>query len=160
MYCTSVYFAKGSLKFTRQHVMNTIWDKRGVKLKGTMPDMIRYFFILSLNRSTWMRARDKSLLLIVSSFVNCFLPSLNGGISRVAPFSARRSCMVKPRSARTTSPGSILSKNPDFLVQTLKLHRVPHRLKLCLWNEICIDCTCFLLVSSHLMTHRKFQYSQ
>ena len=44
--CTSVYFAKGSLKFTRQHVMNTIWDKRGVKLKGTMPDMIRYFFIL------------------------------------------------------------------------------------------------------------------
>ena len=26
--------------------MNTIWDKRGVKLKGTMPDMIRYFFIL------------------------------------------------------------------------------------------------------------------
>jgi len=94
----SVYFAKGSLKFTRQHVMNTIWDIRGVKLKGTMPDMIRYFFILSLNRSTWMRARDKSLLLIVSSFVNCFLPSLNGGISRVAPFSARRSCMVKPRS--------------------------------------------------------------
>ena len=46
VYCTSVYFAKGSLKFTRQHVMNTIWDKRGVKLKGTMPDMIRYFFIL------------------------------------------------------------------------------------------------------------------
>ena len=111
-----VYFAKGSWKFTRQQVMNTIWDKRGVKLKGTMPDMIRYFLILSLNRSTWMRARDKSLLLIHSSFVNCFLPSLNGGISRVAPFSARRSCMVKPRSARTTSPGSILSKNPDFLV--------------------------------------------
>ena len=61
-----VYFAKGSWKFTRQQVMNTIWDKRGVKLKGTMPDMIRYFLILSLNRSTWMRARDKSLLLIHS----------------------------------------------------------------------------------------------
>ena len=41
----AVYFVKGSWKFTRQHVMNTIWDRSGVKLEGTMPDRILNFFI-------------------------------------------------------------------------------------------------------------------
>ena len=108
----AVYFVIGSWKFTRQHVMNTIWDRSGVKLKGTMPDRILNFFIRWLNRSTWMRARDNSLLFMTSSFVNAFLPPLNGGISRVAPFSARRSHIVKPRSAwEDKSAAKIYPKN-------------------------------------------------
>ena len=97
-------------------IIKTIWDNRGVKLEGTLPESIQYFLILSLNRSMWIREWAMSLVFVTCSSVNSFLPFKNGGISRVAPFSAQRSCMVKPQSARITSPGRIFSKILESLV--------------------------------------------
>ena len=81
-----------------------------------MPESIQYFLILSLNRSMWIREWAMSLVFVTCSSVNSFLPFKNGGISRVAPFSAQRSCMVKPQSARITSPSRIFSKILESLV--------------------------------------------
>ena len=95
---------------------NTIWDNRGVKLEGTLPESIQYFLILSLNRSMWIREWAMSSVFATCGSVNSLHPFKNGGISRVAPFSAQRSCMVKPQSARITSPSRIFSKILESLV--------------------------------------------
>ena len=104
-----LYFANGSLKFVRQHVMNTIWDNRVTKFNGIMPDSILNFLIRSLKRSTCTLAFERSLLFRFSSSVSAGLPFKNGGISNIAPFSPHKSWIVNPRSPRTRSPGTKLN---------------------------------------------------
>ena len=66
----------------------------------------------------------------MSSGDNCGFPLVNAGILSVAPYNPQLSAMLKPRSAKTRSPGRSFPSNPQCSVINLSDTRPPHPLEM------------------------------
>ena len=94
-------------------------SRMGTRLIGTVFLRITNDFMSPIARSTCIRALATFLVLATSPGVCCSQPDLGGGISSLAWRISSSLLMVKPRSARMTSPGSTRSRKPDSLSMRL-----------------------------------------
>ena len=70
--------------------------------------------------------RTIPLVVSTSTGSSCSLPLVKAGTTNFALLNATLSCMVKPQSAVTISPGTNLLKIPQFSVKNLSEVRPPH----------------------------------
>ena len=116
-----IYFTNGLWKLTKQAITKTHCEKTGWSFCGTTPWRIRNFFILSMDRSTWILCLAISFVKASSCGVNLCLDPKKGGIISFTCLSFKSSLMRNPRSAISTSPGFKKSKKPDTHTISLSL---------------------------------------
>ena len=100
------------------------------KSVGRVPWRMVYFLRNNpITLSTWILTFAIPLVFSTSTGSNWLFPLVNAGITSSACLMPTLSATAKPLSAKTTSPGTSLSKNPQFSVKNLSEVRPPHDLE-------------------------------
>ena len=113
-----VHVTSGFLKLHMTAAITRSGSSCVARESGTVPARIRKPFKYRMARSTWISSLAIWRVLVTSLTLSLLaLPYLhflvNAGMAKVAPLSSRRSRMVYPRSAITSSPASMTSRKPD-----------------------------------------------
>ena len=110
-------------------VVASSWEPPGLEIKksiGRIPDNIEYFRLWRpITLSTWMRTFAIPLVFSTSTGSSWSFPFVKAGMASCACWNITLSAMVKPRSAKTRSPGNNLFKIPQFSVKYLSDVRPP-----------------------------------
>ena len=114
--------------FTRAEHALRMWSITGVGLVGlliknsaeSIPCKIVYFLRKRpITLSTWILTLEIFLVFSTSRGSSCFFPLVKAGITSSDLLKATLSCIVNPLSAMTMSPGTSLSRTPQFSVRNL-----------------------------------------
>ena len=124
-------------KTTLSIVETSVSPLHMIMLIGKVDWRIVYFCLTNpMTHSAWILLRDNLRASSISILLNCFFPLVYGGIFTSAQSILAASWMLKPRSAKTTSPGKRCLSNHSSLLNVYQILAHPNLLK---WKQLILE---------------------